>query len=65
MKYWMLLFQEKVSTKDQEDRGYGLIKVAENVKDLGGSITLEKGDLGGALFIISIPKGGFSYDKSN
>ena len=35
------------------------MKVAENVNDLGGSITLEKGDLGGALFIISIPKGGF------
>ncbi|MCG7334974.1 sensor histidine kinase [Sporosarcina sp. ACRSM] len=52
------LFQEKISTKDYEDRGYGLLKVAENVKDLGGSITLEKGDLGGALFIISIPKRG-------
>ena len=59
------LFQQKVSTKDQEDRGYGLMKVAENVKDLGGSIALENGDLGGALFIISIPKGGFSYDGSD
>lgn len=59
------LFQEKVSTKDYEDRGYGLIKVAENVKDLGGSITLEKGDLGGALFIVSIPKGGYFHDKTN
>ena len=54
------LFQEKVSTKDVEDRGYGLMKVAENVEDLGGSITIEKGDLGGALFIISIPKRGVS-----
>ena len=26
------------------------------LKNLGGSVTLEKGDLGGALFIISIPK---------
>ena len=52
------LFQEKVSTKDVEDRGYGLLKVADNVEDLEGSITVEKGDLGGALFIISIPKGG-------
>jgi two-component system CitB family sensor kinase len=60
-----VLFQEKVSTKDQGDRGYGLVKVAENVKDLGGSVTLEKGDLGGALFIISIPKGGISYDESD
>lgn len=60
-----VLFQEKVSTKDQGDHGYGLMKVAENVNDLGGSITLEKGDLDGALFIISIPKGGFSYDGSD
>ena len=57
-----VLFQEKVSTKDFENRGYGLMKVAESVKNLGGSITLEKGDLGGALFIISIPKGGFAND---
>jgi two-component system, CitB family, sensor kinase len=60
-----VLFQEKVSTKDQEDRGYGLVKVAEKLKDLGGSVALEKGDLGGALFIISIPKGGFSYGESD
>lgn len=59
------LFQKRVSTKNDEDRGYGLIKVAENVKDLGGSITLEKGDLGGALFIISIPKGGILHDRSD
>ncbi|HEX5563511.1 MAG TPA: sensor histidine kinase [Sporosarcina sp.] len=59
------LFREKVSTKDVEDRGYGLMKVAENVEDLGGSITVEKGDLGGALFIISIPKRGYIYADSN
>jgi two-component system, CitB family, sensor kinase len=60
-----VLFEEKVSTKSHENRGYGLMKVAESVKNLGGSITLEKGDLGGALFIISIPKGGFMSDKTN
>jgi len=53
-----VLFLEKVSTKNYGVRGYGLLKVAENVKDLGGSVALEKGDLGGALFIVSIPKGG-------
>jgi len=60
-----VLFQKRVSTKNDVDRGYGLIKVADNVKDLGGTITLEKGDLGGALFIISIPKGGFPFASSN
>lgn len=60
-----VLFQKRVSTKSDEDRGYGLIKVADNVRELGGSITLEKGDLGGTLFIISIPKGGFPYASSD
>lgn len=59
------LFRERVSTKDVKDRGYGLLKVAENVEDLGGSITVEKGDLGGALFIISIPKRGVLHADAN
>ena len=41
------------------------MKVKENVNDLGGSIALENGDLGGALFIVSIPKGGYLHDKAN
>lgn len=52
-----LLFKQKFSTKGK-DRGFGLLKIHENVQDLGGSIYIEQGDLGGALFIISIPKGG-------
>jgi two-component system CitB family sensor kinase len=59
------LFKRRISTKDSEERGYGLMKVAENVNDLSGSITLEQGDLGGALFIVSIPKGGFLHAKSD
>lgn len=59
------IWKEGVSTKDQENRGYGLVKVKENVNDLGGSIAIERGDLGGALFIVSIPKGGYLHDKTN
>ena len=53
-----LIFELKQSTKDQKTRGYGLHIVKENVTLLNGSIAIEKGDLGGALFIISIPKEG-------
>ncbi|WP_198038631.1 ATP-binding protein [Planococcus lenghuensis] len=53
-----LLFKERISTKSGEDRGYGMLKIAENVADLRGEIALEKGDLSGALFIISIRTGG-------
>ena len=55
------IFKTRVSTKEGLDRGYGLVKVSENIKDLSGVATIEKGDLGGALFIISIPKGGFLH----
>lgn len=60
-----VVWQEKVSTKSDTNRGFGLVKVKENVNDLGGSIALENGDLGGALFIVSIPKGGYLHDKAN
>ncbi|MFJ8064992.1 ATP-binding protein [Psychrobacillus sp. NPDC096426] len=59
-----VVWQEKISTKSDTNRGFGLVKVKENVNDLGGSIALENGDLGGALFIVSIPKGGYLHDKA-
>ncbi|WP_019413242.1 sensor histidine kinase [Paenisporosarcina sp. TG20] len=59
------IFKSRVSTKEGQDRGYGLVKVFDNIVDLGGAISIEKGDLGGALFIISIPKGGFMYDQNH
>ncbi|WP_370512006.1 ATP-binding protein [Lysinibacillus sp. BW-2-10] len=54
-----LIFERRVSTKtSSKDRhGYGLLKVNENVKDLGGIIYTENGDLGGALFVVVIHKG--------
>lgn len=60
-----VVWKEKVSTKSEKNRGFGLVKVKGNVNDLGGSIALEKGDLGGALFIVSIPKGGYLHDKAD
>ncbi|MDN7226632.1 sensor histidine kinase [Planococcus sp. N064] len=56
------LFKKRISTKNGDDRGYGLVKVYENVQDLQGEIAMESGDLGGALFIISIKIGGNSID---
>ncbi|MFC7366506.1 MULTISPECIES: ATP-binding protein [Bhargavaea] len=52
------LFRERISTKSGADRGYGLVTVANYVSELGGNLYYETGDLGGAMFIISIPKGG-------
>lgn len=52
------LFDKKRSTKDENTRGYGLYIVEESLKRLNGSIAIETGELGGALFIVSIPKEG-------
>ncbi|MFC6041059.1 ATP-binding protein [Paenisporosarcina macmurdoensis] len=54
------IFKKRISTKEGQDRGYGLVKVAENINDLNGVVSIENGDLNGVLFVISIPKGGFS-----
>jgi two-component system CitB family sensor kinase len=52
------LFELGVTTKDTEKgkRGYGLARVSELVKQWGGAIAIEQGELGGALFMIAIPK---------
>lgn len=52
------IFKLKHSTKDKETRGYGMYIVNEHLKKLNGSIAIENGELGGALFIVSIPKEG-------
>lgn len=54
-----LLFEKRVSTKgvDNSQHGYGLMKVKENLLELGGEIYMENGDLGGALFILVVHKG--------
>ncbi|WP_274365425.1 ATP-binding protein [Paenibacillus thermotolerans] len=52
------IFELGYTTKDNGSgkRGYGLARVRELVGQLGGSITVERGGWGGALFIVAIPK---------
>ncbi|MBM6617075.1 ATP-binding protein [Bacillus suaedaesalsae] len=49
------IFRKGFSTKDGEDRGFGLDKVKSLLEERNGYITVENGDLGGALFVVSIP----------
>ena len=62
-----ILFEKRVSTKGtHNDRhGYGLMKVKENLLELGGEIYTENGDLGGALFIVVIHKGENDHGGQN
>lgn len=50
------LFEQGFSTKKGQHRGTGLALSRQVLQDIGGEIYLEEGDLGGACFIISIPK---------
>ncbi|MFC4545630.1 ATP-binding protein [Paenactinomyces guangxiensis] len=53
------IFERGFSTKKGragEARGFGLAKVQELTAELGGSITIEKGEWGGAVFAVSLPK---------
>lgn len=50
------IFQDGFSTKAGNHRGIGLALVKQAVKELGGSITIEQGEYGGACFIVAIPK---------
>lgn len=50
------LFEQGFSTKKGQHRGIGLALSRKVLQEIGGEIYLEEGDLGGACFIISIPK---------
>lgn len=50
------IFEQGFSTKNGHQRGTGLALSRKVLQDIGGEIYLEEGDLGGACFIISIPK---------
>lgn len=52
------IFQKGFTTKKGQNSGLGLSRANELVKEMNGTIAIEKGELGGALFIIAIPKGG-------
>ncbi len=50
------LFEKGVTTSSGQGRGMGLYLVQRAIDALGGSITFSRGELGGALFTVSIPK---------
>jgi len=50
------LFRKGVSTRNGLGRGMGLHLVEQALQKLDGQISVGEGDLGGALFVVSIPK---------
>lgn len=50
------IFERGVSTKKGEKRGFGLHLVKGALKALNGGISVQRAEIGGALFVIEIPK---------
>ncbi|ERN51730.1 ATP-binding protein [Alkalihalophilus marmarensis] len=50
------IFTRGFSTKKGEHRGFGLALVKEVLAEVNGQIYIEEGDLGGACFVITIPR---------
>lgn len=50
------LFAQGFSTKGGDERGTGLALTRKVLREVGGEIMFEKSELGGALFILVIPK---------
>ncbi len=50
------IFAKGVSTKEGKKRGYGLHLVKRTLQSMNGGIGVQNSSLGGALFIIEIPK---------
>ncbi len=50
------LFAKGVSTRNGLGRGMGLHLVEQALQRIGGQISVGEGELGGALFVVSIPK---------
>lgn len=52
------LFEQGFSSKQGVDRGYGLSTVKQLVLRAGGAVYVEESELGGACFVVSMPKEG-------
>lgn len=50
------IFTKGISTKGGEKRGYGLYLVKSALESMSGGISVQEGELGGACFVIEIPK---------
>jgi len=50
------LFAKGISTRNGLGRGMGLHLLEQALRSLGGQISFGRGELGGALFVVSIPK---------
>lgn len=54
--YVQSIFDQGFTSKEGEHRGFGLALTKQLIESVNGELYLEHGDLGGASFVLSIPK---------
>ncbi|KHF38474.1 ATP-binding protein [Halalkalibacter okhensis] len=59
------IFKQGFSTKEGSHRGIGLALTKQVLTEIGGDIFLEESELGGACFVVTIPKDDESRGESN
>ncbi|KAB2336108.1 sensor histidine kinase [Cytobacillus depressus] len=52
----MKIFEQGFSLKEGNHRGFGLALTKQLISEVKGALFLEEGELGGACFVVSIPK---------
>ncbi|QQK80854.1 sensor histidine kinase [Salicibibacter cibi] len=50
------IFNQGFSTKEGSHRGIGLALSKQMISEIGGTVLLEDGELGGACFVVTVPK---------
>ena len=50
------IFEQGFTSKEGEQRGFGLALTKQLIEEVNGDLYLEEGDLGGASFVLSMPK---------
>lgn len=55
-RYVQSIFDQGFTSKEGEHRGFGLALTKQMIESVNGELYLEQGDLGGASFVLSIPK---------
>ncbi|MCM3744604.1 sensor histidine kinase [Sporosarcina luteola] len=61
-RYVKLIFEQGFTLKEGEHGGFGLALTKQLIKGVNGELYLEEGDLGGASFVLSMPKEGRESD---
>lgn len=59
------IFEQGFTSKEGTNRGFGLALTKQLIAEVNGALYLEEGELGGACFVVSIPKNPREGTESN